>query len=96
MEASSDGSFEIKDSPKIPASSTGVFSSSKTIIPPSPPAVEKGPVDMASEESEKVIADSEEEEDKTPPRKDLCRIYNDDCNSEDKGYIDHKSNEDDS
>mmetsp|Transcript_225 Transcript_225/g.282 ORF Transcript_225/g.282 Transcript_225/m.282 type:complete len:339 (+) Transcript_225:89-1105(+) len=66
LEASSDGSFEIKDSPKIPASSTGAFSSSKTIIPPSPPAVEKGPLDMASEESEKAVADSEEEEDKTP------------------------------
>ena len=44
---------------------------------PAPAAerVPKGPLDMATEESEKKIADAEEEEDKTPPRT-LLSAYN--------------------
>jgi hypothetical protein len=44
---------------------------------PAPAAekVPKGPLDMATEESEKKIADAEEEEDKTPPRT-LQSAYN--------------------
>jgi hypothetical protein len=44
---------------------------------PAPAAekVAKGPLDMATEESEKKIADAEEEEDKTPPRT-LLPAYN--------------------
>lgn len=35
---------------------------------PAAEKIPKGPLDMATEESEKKIADAEEEEDKTPPR----------------------------
>ena len=41
----------------------------------SAPAIEKGTPGMASGETEKAIADSEEEEDKTPPREiDISRL----------------------
>jgi hypothetical protein len=80
LEASDDGSFDLKDSSYAKAASstggsaTGAFSKSTVIsMPPTPPATTtevssepKAPVEMASEETEKAIADKEEEEDKTP------------------------------
>ena len=47
--------------------SNPIFQSS-TESAPAAEKIPKGPLDMATEESEKKIADAEEEEDKTPPR----------------------------
>lgn len=60
-------SQSVRKSLNTSTTSNPIFQSS-TESAPAAEKIPKGPLDMATEESEKKIADAEEEEDKTPPR----------------------------